>query len=112
MRLHNNDVEKCQFCPYTYAHEANYAVHLEKHFHVNDYTCDHCGLKFSSKKSMLRHSTLHEGIVLSCLICRKYKASYQPTILQHLRKKHGDVVGKNVNWDAVKHFVKRDSLLE
>ena len=59
-----------------------------------------------TKNELDRHFTKHEGIVYNCLICNDYKASYRPTILFHLRKKHGNVVGKNVNWDAVKQFVK------
>ena len=54
------------------------------------------------------HFAIHEGIIHNCLICKDYNASNRNTILQHLRKKHADVVGKNVYWDAVKHFVKRD----
>ena len=105
MRIHNNDVDICQFCPYPYVLSNNYADHLNKHFRMNDYTCDHCGLKFSTKKAMVLHSTLHEGIIYCCLICRTYEARNKNTIQVHLRKKHSDRLGKNIIWDDVKEHV-------
>ena len=132
MRIHNNDLDECQYCPYRYENKNHYERHLKMHFGIKDYKCDQCNSKFRqrnfhavlfeqkfclkaqkpwgtlfrTKNELDRHFTKHEGIVSNCLICNDYNASYRPTILFHLRKKHGDVVGKNVNWDAVKHFVK------
>ena len=143
MRIHNNDLDECQYCPYRYENKNHYERHLKIHFGIKDYKCNQCDWKFRhrviasswsihglfrpgyqewrqsvprkawrtlqrTKSELDRHFTKHEGIILNCLICNNYTASYRPTILLHLRNKHGDVVGKNVNWDAVKHFVKRD----
>ena len=105
MRIHNNDLHKCQYCPYCYTFPQNYRDHLNKHFRIKDHQCDQCGLKFNTKKSLFQHSSGHEGIIYCCLICNTYEAGRKNTIQNHLRRKHSDRMGKNVNWDDVEKYV-------
>ena len=106
MRIHNNDVQKCQYCPYSYTFAQNYGDHLNKHFRIKDHKYDHCGLKFTTKKTLVQHSSVHEGIIYFCLICNKYETGRKNTMQIHLRMKHSDLLGKNINWDAVEKYVK------
>ena len=106
MRIHNNDVQKCQYCPYSYTFAQNYGDHLNKHFRIKDHKCDVCGLKFTTKKTLVQHSSVHEGIIYCCLICNTYETGRKNTMQIHLRMKHSDLLGKNINWDAVEKYVR------
>ena len=107
MRSHNNDMDKCQYCPYRYVRSTSYADHLNKHFQIKDHKCENCGAKFTTKNALIQHSSIHEGILYCCLICHTYEASSRMSMKMHLRKKHTDLLGKNINWDSVKKYVKQ-----
>ena len=106
MRIHNNQVDYCQYCPYRYVKAIAYWDHLNRHFRIKNHKCDHCDLTFTTKKGLVEHSSKHEGIIYCCLICKTYEVQAKGTMKLHLRYKHSDVVGKNVNWDTVKKYVK------
>ena len=79
---------------------------LRAHFRIKEFKCDKCDRLFGEIGQLNHHYSLHEGINYLCRICDlKYVASHRKTITGHLRKKHGDVVGENVNWDAVQKFI-------
>ena len=104
MRIHNNQLDVCQYCPYRYVR--HYEFHLNKHFRIKEHTCDVCGLMFWTKTDMRQHSSKHEGITYSCLICKIYEARRKNTMQVHLREKHADFLGNNINWETVKKYVK------
>ena len=106
MRIHNNELDQCQYCPYRYVKPSDYRNHLCKHFRTAQYKCDECSLSFSSRNSLIQHLSIHEGIIYSCLICKKYETARKNTMAQHLRSKHSDVLGKNIHWDSVEEYVK------
>ena len=105
MRSHNNDMDKCQYCPYRYVRSTSYADHLNKHFQIKDHKCENCGATFTTKNALIQHSSIHEGILYCCLICNTYEASSRMSMKMHLRKKHTDLLGQNINWDSVKKYV-------
>ena len=71
---------------------------LRAHFRIKEFKCDKCDRLFGEIGQLNHHYSLHEGINYLCRICDlKYVASHRKTITGHLRKKHGDVVGENVN---------------
>jgi len=106
MRIHNNESDKCQYCPYRYVENRNYQDHLNKHFPCDDFKCDFCDLIFTTKSSLDRHTKSHEGIIYSCLICNAYDTQSKSNIRTHLGRKHSDLLGKNINWGSVKKYVK------
>ena len=106
LRIHNNDLDSCQYCPYRYVFSSNYRDHLNKHFRIKDHKCDQCGLAFTSKGILDRHYSKHEGILYCCLICNEYETGRKNTMEMHLRTKHSGLLGKNIHWDAVKQHVK------
>ena len=106
MRLHNNELDTCQYCPYRYVRAQNYSNHLVKHFGLKDHQCEYCGMAFSTKSVLLKHLSKHEGIIYCCLICNTYEVANKHAMKAHLRKKHSDLLGKNINWDSVKKHVK------
>ena len=106
MRIRNNELDTCQYCPYRYVRAQNYSNHLAKHFGIKDYQCEHCGMAFSTKGVLFKHSSKHEGIIYSCLICNTYESPSKSALQYHLRNKHSDLLGKNINWDSVKKYVK------
>ena len=110
-RLHENDLDRCSFCPYRYVKPFNYSNHLKLHFNIKDCKCDQCDSTFTTKGELTKHYEIHEGITYTCLICintydTTYEARVRKTISEHLRLKHTDIVGKNIAWGNVKHHVK------
>ena len=106
MRIHNNELDNCQYCSYRYVKQADYRDHLNRHFGIEDHKCEHCGLKFTTKKALVRHSSMHEGIIYCCLICNSYENGNKNAMKFHLRAKHTDLLGMNIQWDSVKQYVK------
>ena len=49
MRIHNNDLDECQYCPYRYENKNHYERHLKMHFGIKDYKCDQCDSKFRQR---------------------------------------------------------------
>ena len=106
LRLHDNDLYKCQYCPIRYADPLHFRKHLKQHFRIKDSKCDKCGLEFSSKWELNQHYKIHEGTIYSCLICNNYEASIKSTIGKHLKAKHAEIVGIHINWDTVQKYIK------
>ena len=106
IRIHENDLQSCGFCPYRYVKPFSYTYHLKLHFNVKDYECDQCDSTFTTQGELNKHYEFHEGITYTCLICKTYEARVRKTICEHLRRKHTDIVGKNFTWGIVKHHVK------
>ena len=73
MRIHDNDLDLCQYCPYRYEKPSNYTTHLKKHFGIEDFVCDHCDKKFPTVTQLNMHHEQHEGIIYYCLICNEYE---------------------------------------
>ena len=106
IRAHDNDLDKCQYCPFRYIYESDYRTHMKHHFRIKDFKCDQCDQSFDTAHKLNRHYSIHEGIIYDCLICTDYQATRKDTMLMHIRKKHEDVFGKNIHWDTVKTVVK------
>ena len=106
MRIHNNELDECQYCQYRWLNSADYKDHLDKHFGIANHKCDDCGIILSTKRALAQHSSSHEGIIYCCLICNAYEVKMKDTMKSHLRKKHSDLLGNNINWDSVKKYVK------
>ena len=105
MRIHNNELDKCDYCQYRYVQAPDYRNHLNKHFRIKDHKCDVCGLTFTTKKSLVQHSLMHEGIIYCCLICKTYETGSKHTMKTHMRK-HTDLLGENIKWDSAMEYVK------
>ena len=106
VRLHENNLHNCQFCPYRYAQDVHYIPHLKNHFRIQDYKCDQCGKKFNTLGHLNLHCEIHEGIIHSCLICKKYEAKTTNTMAKHLKNRHREVLGKSTQWEDIKQFTK------
>ena len=105
MRIHNNQLDKCDYCQYRYNEALQYRDHLNKHFRI-DFKCDECGSTCTTKKNLAQHLTMHEGITYFCLICKTYECATKYNIIRHLKSKHSDLLGTTINWDSVKKYVK------
>ena len=106
LRIHNNELDNCQYCLYRYVAEINYRNHLNNHFRIKEHKCDICGEMFKSRVALTDHSSIHEGIIYCCLICPAYEVGKKSVMKMHLRKKHSDMLGSNINWETVKKYVK------
>ena len=106
LRIHNNDLAVCAYCPYRYAQRNKYREHLNMHFEIREFKCDQCDSKFTKIHLLNRHYEKHEGIVYNCLICHTYKAACKRNIEFHLRTKHADIVGKNADWDDLRSHIR------
>ena len=110
LRIHNNDFEECQFCPYRYYYPAHYERHLRRHFGITEFKCDQCEKEFETVGQLNIHYTLHEGIIYFCKLCDGYKASNRNAMSHHLRGKHTSIVGKHFKWDAVEKYIKKETI--
>ena len=110
MRIHNNELNECQYCPYRYVNPPDYKDHLNKHFRIK-FKCDQCEKTYSTRKGLNEHNNLHEGIIYCCLICNTYEIAARKSMKNHLRAKHSDVLGKNISSDSVKRYVKFKSII-
>ena len=106
IRIHDNDLDICSYCPYRYADPAQYRRHLKTHFQIKDYECDQCDLKFPTGTELNQHYQIHEGIIYKCLICKIYECQNRNNMMKHMRRRHSDIVGKNFNWGIMKPHVK------
>ena len=73
LRIHDNDLENCQYCPFRYTFENHYAAHLRKHFGITDYKCDQCGRFFSKRYKLKNHieMTHEKKHIFNCDLCDK-----------------------------------------
>ena len=106
LRIHNNDVRVCMYCPYRYVKNTAYQEHLKVHFAIQEFKCDQCDAKFTSQARLNKHYQIHEGNTYSCLICNTYETATRHAANTHLRTKHADIVGKNVNSSDVERHMK------
>ena len=111
LRVHNNDFDRCRYCPFKYIVPLDYQKHLKKHFGIKDFECDQCDKVFLSIGQLNKHYEIHEGIKHHCLLCDGYHASNKSTILMHLQAKHGEIIGEHLIWDSVKVYIKTEKLL-
>ena len=106
LRIHDNNYEYCQYCPFKYLVASDYEHHLRRHFEIKDFKCDQCGKLFISNIYLNKHYAIHEGIIYNCLLCEGYTASSKNCMNNHLRRKHSGNVGKVFSWESVEKFVK------
>ena len=82
LKIHDNDLLKCSFCPYTGAQRSNYAVHMNTHFRHAPFKCTQCTHKFYQSNVLAEHVELiHERDIekYSCEIC--YFKTYSHRIM-------------------------------
>ena len=106
LRIHNNDLGMCMYCPYRYLKYDQYQVHLKAHFKIREFKCDQCDAKFSSLGYLNHHYQKHEGFTYSCSICKNYETNNKINADTHLRKKHADIFGNNVNASDIQRHMK------
>ena len=107
MRIHNNDLGKCQYCPYRYEKMYNYYQHLKKHFGVAEFECDQCDKKFPSGTQLKsHHERVHEGIIYVCLICKVYEVKQSKTMFSHFNREHSEIMKDGDRWEDLRQFIK------
>ena len=47
----------------------------------------------SCLKETLNHESKHDGVKYDCVYC-EYQANFKPSLIQHVKSKHGDVKRK------------------
>ena len=106
MRIHNNELDTCQYCPYRYESPNHYQGHLKAHFGIKDFECDQCEMKFPTAHQLNVHYEKHEEITYCCLICNDYEAKLKTTIEYHLKRKHPEVLKNQKSWVDIRKFTK------
>ena len=95
-KIHNNDVNRCVFCPYVNAEYKHLVDHQRMHFNTRDYTCEVCAAKFTSQGNLNNHTTkVHEVKTTHCPLCNR--EGTRSSIIGHLNMQHKV---KGVKWDA------------
>ena len=137
LRIHNNDVNHCEYCDFRYVLPSNYKTHLKEkvfklkeshifitliwnnhvkvwkpckkhHFGIKEFQCDKCDRAFPDIGQLNKHYSVHEGIIYSCILCNDYQAIAKSTIYRHLQRKHWDIVGRNSNWETIQQFIEQN----
>ena len=106
LRVHNNELDRCQYCPYRYVRQDHYQTHLKQHFGIADFKCDQCDKEFSTIAKLNAHYGLHEGIHYCCLICNSYEAKQKKVMSNHIRRNHPEIFEKRRNWEDLQQFTK------
>ena len=106
MRIHNNDFNQCQYCPFKYIYSSDYTKHLKGHFGIKDIVCDQCGRLFRSKSRLNEHAEMHEGIIYCCLLCENFRTATKGIMSANLRKQHTKIAGKYINKEEMLKFTK------
>ena len=106
LRVHNNELDRCQYCPYRYVRQDHYQTHLKQHFGITDFKCDQCDKEFSTVAKLNSHYGLHEGIIYCCLICNSYEARQKKVMSGHIRRNHPDILENRRNWEDLQQFTK------
>lgn len=107
LRIHNNDLDSCQYCPYRYVRQIHYQTHLKQHFGIADSKCDQCNKEFSTVAKLNMHYELHEGIIYCCLICNSYEVKQKKSIFNHIKANHPDIFENRRRWEDLQQFIKK-----
>ena len=87
LQIHDNDVSKCSFCPWTGVFR-HYFHHISNHFRYKPFQCEACPEKFYTKHTVLRHfESAHEKHLenYSCEIC-EFKTNSRQNLYKHNNK--------------------------
>ena len=90
-----------------YCINAQFETKSSNHFRVKELKCDVCGKEFVRASQLNQHYSLHEGINYFCLLCNSYSATHKTTFSTHLKRKHAEIVGPNVNWESVQKYIRK-----
>ena len=95
LRIHENNVFYCRFCPFSTAQYGNLQAHERLHFGIENYCCTECEKTFSRKALLKSHfDAVHEGIKAECPLC-SLRGSLS-RIQTHIRKLHR----RKASWSA------------
>ena len=90
LRIHDNYLLKCHFCPYTNCNVHKLCVHLNRHVGYRPYPCNFCDDKFYTLTTRRHHIEAKHEIIrdrYKCTFC-DFK-TYSPQILRaHKSKSH------------------------
>ena len=92
---------------YLPGYEAQFETKSSNHFRVKELKCDVCDKEFVRASQLNQHYSLHEGINYFCLLCNAYSATHKTTFSTHLKRKHAETVGPNVNWESVQKYIRK-----
>ena len=70
LRVHDNALLHCFFCPWTHFKESHFKDHLNHHYNIRPYTCTYCEKKFFDSASKLQHEHSHHEKISDRYKCR------------------------------------------
>ena len=88
LRVHDNILFKCFFCPYTSGNDDNFNVHLNSLIGFRPFPCDFCEIRFYKSSAKRSHEeTVHEIIndKYKCLKC-EFTTYAAKNLNYHIRK--------------------------
>ena len=92
VNLHDNNLQKCYFCPQAVAVGENHSITTHLNQHLNNFThkCDICGKQFFRKTLLKNHfEVYHEKIVdkYKCTLC-EFKTYCKQYLNDHYFRNH------------------------
>jgi len=96
-KVHNNEVNKCVFCPYRNSYQPQLIKHRRMHFNTRNYKCEICQADFTTQNTLSLHQArMHEmSETTKCPLCNRVDNRYR--IKTHLHDTH-HVMG--IKWSA------------
>lgn len=87
MKIHDNDVVSCVFCPYRNAEPVALIRHQRLHFNSRDYKCTICKTSFTTQSALNSHTELrHLNETTKCPLCKFTAPKIQ--VGKHLLRLH------------------------
>ena len=89
MRIHNNELLKCTFCPYRTAMECHLKDHYRTHYKIFDFKCEFCEKSFVATHLLQQHTDMahSKDEDMSCEICNKFTGP-RGRLQRHIRQVH------------------------
>ena len=90
LQIHDNDLRKCAFCPWTGVEYKSFCQHMNNHFRIKPHECKKCGEKFYKRTNLDKHhESLHEKDFekYSCDLC-EFKTYSNNMLHNHKKRKH------------------------
>ena len=90
LKIHDNDIFKCAFCPWGGAQFDQFSSHMNKHFRKKLFECSQCPDRFYKANSLNQHmEAIHEKDLekYTCEICQ-FKTYAKANLNNHKKAKH------------------------
>ena len=90
LKLHDNNLLRCYYCPWGGNQYSGFVIHLNHHFRLKPFQCTFCVSAFYQKQSLDRHEESFHDKILDRYKCKHcdFKTHHKICLFAHKEKKH------------------------